>query len=156
FAIDRRVDLALVQRLEERDGIGNTRLELIDRRLVVVVSGRLDAGEAGGPVLCLVRRDLGLADPPEQVGLESGVQQTPRVDVLGRRKGLCLVERRRQGGEADFKDGQGRLRHREWHDGLPENAWTVQFAGGENAPMYRPVQPSPFSNSRFPRLAISA
>ena len=56
LTIGRRVDLLAVQRLQIGDRCCRPRLELIDRRLIIFVAGRLDACEARGAVLSVIRR----------------------------------------------------------------------------------------------------
>ena len=53
LTIGRRVHLLAVERLQIGDRSRQPRLELIDRRLIIFVAGRLDAREAAEPFLAL-------------------------------------------------------------------------------------------------------
>jgi hypothetical protein len=68
LAIGRRVDLLAVERLEKGDCFRDTFLELRDRRLVVFVARRLNAGEARRTTPRPIRRDLDLTGEIEMSG----------------------------------------------------------------------------------------
>src|SRR5712691_5529539 len=68
LTIGRRIDLLAVERLQIGDRFCETRLELIDRRLIVFVARRFDAGEARRAVLGLICGNLHLTGKRKHVG----------------------------------------------------------------------------------------
>ena len=98
-----------VERLEIGDRLGDTLLELVEARFVVLEFRRLGAGEAAGTVLGMVAGNLHLAEKREHVGREPRTEQHRRIDFLRRGKGRGLVEHARQRIEADLEDRQGGL-----------------------------------------------
>ena len=86
------IDVLAVERLDEDQRLGDACLELLECRLVVLKTRRLDAGEARGTILGHVARDLHLTGQREHVRGEPPIQQHRAVDFLGGGKGLRLVE----------------------------------------------------------------
>ena len=92
-------------------GSRKPRLELINRRLIIFVAGRLDAREARRAVLSVIRRHLHLTSEIEHVREQTRMKKHCGVDFFGGRISRGLVENGRQRIEADFKTREGSLRH---------------------------------------------
>ena len=90
-------------------------LSVGDRGLLVLVAGRLDAGEARRAVLGEIGRDLHLTNQREHVGSQPRIEQDRRVDLPGSGKCLRFVENGRQRVETDHESWERRLRHRKRH-----------------------------------------
>src|SRR5205814_8553516 len=95
LAISRGVDPPGVERLQEGARLGNARLELGERLLVVLKPRRVDAGAPCGRVLGLVATALHLARECEHIREEALVQPRRRTDPLCFCIRLCLLEKRR-------------------------------------------------------------
>ena len=78
-------------------------LELGDRLLVVLIPGRVDAGEPCAAVLGLVASALHLAGEREHIGEEARVEQHRGIDCLRFGIRLGLIENRRECVEADLE-----------------------------------------------------
>ncbi len=111
FTIGGRVDLLAVQRLQIGDRCCQPRLELIDRRLIIFVAGRLDAREARGAVLSVIRRYLHLTSEIEHVREQTRMKKHCGVDFFGDRKSSGFVENGRQRIETELETREGGLRH---------------------------------------------
>src|SRR5205823_4101141 len=68
LAVGGSVDCPGVECLEKGERLGNARLELGDRLLIVLMPGRVDAGEPSAAILGLVAGDLHLAGEREHIG----------------------------------------------------------------------------------------
>ena len=82
LTIGRRVDLLAVERLQIGDRSRQPRLELIDRRLIIFVAGRLDAREARRAVLSVIRRHLHLTSEIEHVREQTRMKKHCGVDFF--------------------------------------------------------------------------
>ena len=107
--IGRSVDLLAVERLQIGYRFCQSGLELIDGRLVIFVAGRLDAREARGAVLSVIRRHLNLTSEIEHVREQTRMKKHCGVDFFGGRISRGFVENGRQRIETGFENSGGKL-----------------------------------------------
>ena len=99
------IDVGLRQRRIWRERLADPALQLLESLLVVGEARRLLPGQARAGVLGEVGGQLHLLGEREHVGEESGLAVDGGVDLLGRRMGRGLAERRRQAVEIFVKTG---------------------------------------------------
>ena len=127
-AIGGGIDRRGIERLQEGGRFRDPLLQLREGGLVVLVARRLDAGEAGGAVLRLVRGDLHLTGEPEHIRRQAPRRQHQGIDFLRRGMSFRLVENRGERVEPDLENGEGRLRHRGGHGLILEDRGARQPA----------------------------